>query len=260
MSKSESDYSGPDRRKGDNLSGARALEIMNALELARDTLESKRENVKGRLVRWFADLLDVNYIDVDVPCKFRKSDTVAGIRELFVDSSNLNEAAVLAGGWEDCEEEVRDEFLEARAKVLADFAEIMVRSGIASKPREVNQNEDIVFTGGHIYRIEIQGKKILATCSGFTENGKHFHQGHPFCSGEPIFQFNRGKEFNSYGRYVGGYKIGKEYMLQEPKHDVYMEFCGYTRNGEPVMKFLRRKSIEEVGKKADGGFSAGISS
>lgn len=93
-------------------------------------------------------------------------------------------------------------------------------------------------------------------CSGFTENGEHFHQGHPFRSGEPIFQFYRGMEFNSYGRYVSDYKIGKEYMFQEPKHDVYMEFCGYTRNGEPVMKFLKRERVVEAADECQAGLNS----
>lgn len=256
MGKSESGYSGPDRRTGNDLSSGRALEIMNALEAAQAELKAKRDSIQARFLRWLADIVGTGYKDIDVSCEFRGSDSAAKIRELFIDSSMLNEAAVLAGGWEDSEEEIRDEFIEARAEVLADFAEIMIRSGIASWIRDVEQNEDIVFGEGHIYRIEIHGKKVLATCNGFTEQEKHFYEGRSFPSGEPVFQFYRGKKFDSYGRYVGGYKIGKVYILQEPRYDVHMEFCGYTRYGDPVMKFLRRELIVGVADECQAGLNS----
>lgn len=256
MGKSESGYSGPDRRTGKNLSADRALEIMNALEAAQSELKAKKDSIQARFWRWLADVVGTGYKDIDVPCKFRGSDSAARIRKLFIDSSGLNEAAVLAEVGEDSIEVVEDEFIEARGDVLADLAEILSRSGIVAEPREVEGDENIVFTEGHIYRMKIQGKKVLATCGGFTEKGKHFYQGHSFCSGEPIFQFYRGKEFNSYGRYVSDYKIGKIYIFQEPKHDVYMEFCGYTRNGEPVMKFLKRERIVEVADECQAGLNS----
>lgn len=254
-------YVGPERRDGSDLSEDRAAEIMNALEAAQAELKSKMGSVTARFLRWMADVIGKGYEDVNVSCNFRQDDSAGKIRELFIDSSKLSEVAVVSGRLKDSDaiEIVDDEFFEARSSVLIDLAEILLRAGIISQPREIEKDESVTFTEGHVYKMKVHDKNVTVFCTGFAVKGEHFAGGCALSPGAPIFQFNPEDQFDVWGKRLN-YVIGKTYLRQEPAHDVYEEFCGYTRHGEPVMKFLRRKSIEEVGKKADGGFSAGISS
>lgn len=247
----KSSFIGVEKRNGGILSPGRTWEILDAFNSARRELVKLRSNVRARLLQRAAAILRIDYADIDISCRFRETDSPADLRGLFIDASRLSEANSIGSADGSYNRLLaQEEFSQARAAVLADFAEILVRSGIVSRPPAVDKNPDIVFEEGKIYRIKIHGVDVLAYCAGFTGEGYCFNDGSAIPYRVPIFQFrNPGND-----GVCDDYKIGQEYgrVIEGRNGDSgsaaasYSEFCGYTWSGRPVMKFLRRQAVSRL--------------
>lgn len=232
-------YDGLERRVGDSLSLDRARKIFDAFYLANQELESRKDHLRDKLKRWFEGFLNQPFNDISVYANFREGDDAVRIRQLFLESSGVLEADALeaASDQQDC---IVEEFVELRAAVLKNLAEVLARSGLGVVNDVRDVGEDFEFTEGDLYKLRISKKEVLATCAGHTREGDHFEvAGYPFADGTPFFEFDGaviGEDFSS-GR------IGKECVRQEPDRDVISRFCGYDKHGRMVFEKLREELL-----------------
>lgn len=226
------------------MSGDRAWEIINGLVEAQDVLH-QNEDIFRRfsvaLKRTVAKVLPGGFLKDDgrlpLDVDFRESDD-AGMIAMVVDKAR--EAILRDKKAEGLDEEgfqqFEGELADVFGQIMAKLAQILVESKVrkAEKPDISGWN---MYKVGQMYEMEIRGKKVYAICVGITFKDTHFIGDESYAN-LPIFVYDSKIVDPTNYR-----EVGKEYLRQEPKADVYETCCGYSLGGEPIMRFNRREMI-----------------
>lgn len=245
----------PNRRSHKPLAIGRAREIVLGFEKAVDELDEIRESFLLRFLDTLSGLrsgLGFGPFDKEAfPIKFQRTDTVEAIMQLVEFSLRLIREVGPEVRPDDekgkspdrMAQEFEDELGELRGRIYADFAEIMMRVGIVKDVDEVNsEDQSYAFIVGEAYMIYLKDragdKKVVpAYCKELAKGDECLTDGSRIQSGEPIFYFNSKFSEKSF------FRIGGEYVKQEPDANVYWQHMGYTKTGQIIMKVLRMEPL-----------------
>lgn len=213
------------------LSLKRAGEICNGLVGANNELAAKRKDVRGDLKRWALGRLGLYFPDMEMGVKFRGKDDSEDIRQLFLNGSDLLEGADFNAAKSDVKKrEVLDGYVKGRASILANLAEILVRTGL-TRPIDVKKNQDTNFEIGRVYKLHIGLKDVFATCAGFTTaEGYMNERGTPYKANLPFFELNGEKLGDKVNR-ISALTYKKVKAVESVKR-----FCGYDQSGRKVFR------------------------
>lgn len=241
------------RRRNKDLTIARAREIVLGFEKAAGELDEIRESLIVRIMSVLTGVRErLGFDKRAFPIKFRRTDSVEAIMQLVEFSLRL----IKQGGPEvkpgdqkgknpeEVAQEFDDELVELRGRIYADFAEIMMRTGIVKDVDEVNAgDQNYAFIVGEAYKIHLRDRigdmqVAPAYCKGLTNGNECLMDGNRIQSGEPIFYFNPAFSADP------TFQIANEYVKYEPDMNVYWQHMGYTKTGQIIMRVLRRESLD----------------
>lgn len=213
------------------LSSQRAKEICNGLVRANNELAAKRKDVRGDLKRWALGCFGLYFPDMEVGVKFRGKDDSEDIRQLFLNGSDLLEGAAFNEAKSDVKRrEALDGYVRDRANILANLAEILVRTGL-TRPVDVKKNKEGNFEIGRVYKLHIGMKEVFATCAGFTTAEGYMNERDKlYGANVPFFELN-GRKLGDKVNRISALTYKKVKAVESVKR-----FCGYDQSGRKVFR------------------------